>query len=230
MSAGHLVALGDLPSLGDPQPHQLVDSWRQFVTVRPAEYPHVDYLAALTVWYPQRCIFNVPRLLPEYRSQELFLGAELRFTLGSYFADQDIARADLGADAYDPILIQISQALLANVGYIACDLLRPELGIARLHFVLTNVDGGKAVVLYQRLAQDDRILKVVALPAHERDQDVLAQGQLSPVCRGAIAEDLPRVHVVAAVHYGSLVYASPLVGSEELAQLVFVLHSLAIDD
>ena len=52
--------------------------------------------------------------------------------------------------------------------------------------VLLDVDAREQVVADEAVADDDRVLVVAALPAHERDHDVLAEGQLA-VARAAAA-------------------------------------------
>src|SRR5690606_29691685 len=68
---------------------------------------------------------------------------------------------------------------IPNVGDVPGDLLGPQLGIPGLALVLLDVDGGEDVFLHQLLADEDGVLKVVALPGHVRHQDVLPQGQLA---------------------------------------------------
>ena len=86
---------------------------------------------------------------------------------------------DLGADADDAVLVEVAQAVLADVRDVAGDLLRPELGVARLDLVLLDVDRGEHVVAHQPLADQDGVLEVAALPGHEGDQHVLAERQLA---------------------------------------------------
>ena len=74
--------------------------------------------------------------------------------------------------------------------------------------------------LHQLLADDDRVLEVVAVPGHERDQDVAAQGQLALVGGGAVGEDLALLDLLADLDDRLLVQAGPLVQADELAQLV----------
>jgi acetolactate synthase small subunit len=45
------------------------------------------------------------------------------------------------------------------------------------------------VVLHQALAQDDRVLEVVALPGHEGDEQVLAQRHLAVLGARTIGDD-----------------------------------------
>ena len=98
---------------------------------------------------------------------------------------------DLGADAHDAVLVQVGQRLLGAVGDVARDLLVAQLGGAGLDLVLLDVHRGEHVVLDQPLADDDGVLEVVALPAHEGDQQVAAQGQLADLVEAPSASTSP---------------------------------------
>ena len=65
---------------------------------------------------------------------------------GRDLADQDVAGAHLGADADDAALVEVLQRVVADVGDVAGDLLRSELGVAGLGLVLLDVDGGVDVL------------------------------------------------------------------------------------
>ena len=76
------------------------------------------------------------------------------------------------------------------------------------------------VVAHQALGQDDGVLEVVALPRHEGDEQVLAQGQLALVGGGAVGQHVAQGDGVALVDEGLLVDAGVLVGAAELGQPV----------
>jgi hypothetical protein len=63
-----------------------------------------------------------------------------------------------------PALVEVGQHLLGDVRDVPGDLLGPELGVAGVDLVLLDVDRGQDVVLDDALAEDDRVLVVVALP------------------------------------------------------------------
>src|SRR5206468_7949656 len=100
------------------------------------------------------------RLLAEDRAQEALLGGQLGLALGRDLADQDVARTNLGPDADDAALVEVAQRLVADVGDVAGDLLRAELGVARLDLVLLDVDRGEAILFDQPLREDYRVLEV----------------------------------------------------------------------
>ena len=129
----------------------------------------------------QRRVLHLASLLTEDRAEQTLLRGQLSLALGRDLADQDVARLDLGADVNDALFVEVLEGFLADVGDIAGDLFGAELGVTRLKFVLLDVDAGEEVFLDEALADDDRVLVVAALPAHEGDQHVAAEGQLTVV-------------------------------------------------
>jgi hypothetical protein len=68
------------------------------------------------------------------------------------------------------------------------------------------------------LAEDDGVLEVVALPRHERDEQVLAERELAAVGRRAVGEDVALLDRVAFEHERLLVDARVLVRALELEE------------
>ncbi len=98
---------------------------------------------------------------------------------GVILPTQDVARLDLGADVDDARLVEVAQRFLADVRDVAGDVLRPELGVAGHDLELLDVDRGEDVVLHDPLGDQDRILVIVAVPRHERDEHVAAERELA---------------------------------------------------
>ena len=167
-----------------------------------------------------RGVAHLARLLTEDRAQQALLRGQLGLTLGRDLADEDVTGGDLGADADDPALVEVGEHLLGDVGDVAGDLLRPELGVAGVDLVLLDVDRGEDVLLHQALAEDDRVLVVVALPRHERDEQVGAQRHLAVVGAGSVGDRRADLEAVALGDQRTLVDARALVGAAELVQLV----------
>ena len=105
--AGELVALGDLAPPSHVGAHELVDARRQLVVVLTAEYLDVDHLAALAVRHLEARVADLASLLLEDGADELLLGGELGFALGSDLAHQEVARRDFGADTDDAALVEV---------------------------------------------------------------------------------------------------------------------------
>src|SRR3954469_11928184 len=220
VTAGELVALGDLALLGDVDHDALVDARAELVVVLRGELLDGDDRALFTVGNLQRGVAHLAALLVEDRAQQALLGRQLGLALGRDLADQDVAGTDLGADADDAALVEVGQQLRAHVREVTRDLLLAELGVAGVDLVLLDVDRGEDVVLHQVLAEDDRVLEVVALPRHERDEQVLAERELAVLRRGAVRQDLADLHALAGVDDHAVVVRGALVGAVELAQVV----------
>ena len=186
------------------------------------EDPHLDHRAVVARRQPQRGVAHVGGLLAEDGAEQLLLRRHRALALGGDLAHEDVGRADLGADVDDARLVEVAQRLLADVGDVAGDLLRPELGVAGGDLEFLDVDRGEDVVLDDALGDEDRVLVVVAVPRHERDEHVLAERQLAEIGRGTVGDELALRHRVAHLHQRALVDAGVLVRALELAQPVDV--------
>ncbi len=223
VTAGELVALGDLALLGDVDHDATVDTRAELVVaVFGVELLDGDDRALLAVRNLQRRVANLAALLVEDRAQQALLGRKLGLALRRDLADEDVAGADLGADADDAALVEILQELRADVGEVTGDLLLAELRIAGVHLVLLDVDRGEGVVLDEVLAEDDRILEVVAFPRHERDEEVLTERQLAVLGGGSVGDDLADLDTLTCGDDDLLVVRRALVGAVELAQVVLL--------
>ena len=131
------------------------------------------------------------------------------------------------ADADDAALVEIAQCRLADVGNVARDFFRTQLGVARLDLELLDVDGGVIVLLHHLLGDQDRVLKVVAAPRHEGHQHVTAERQLAHVGAGTVSNDLTLGNPHALLHDGPLVDTGVLVRALELGELIDVAAHLA---
>jgi hypothetical protein len=115
-----------------------------------------------------------------------------------------------------------SQRFFRDVRNIAGDLFRPKLGVTRHHLELVDVDGGEDVVGDDALGEKDRVLVVVAVPRHERDEHVAAERQIAEIGRRTVGDDVALVDHVTDSHQRTLVDAGVLVGALELLQPVDV--------
>ena len=116
VATGELVAHGDLALLSDVDAHELVDARRQLVAVVTVEDLDVDDLAGLAVRDLQRGVADLAGLLTEDRAQQALLRGQLGLALRRDLADEDVAGADLGADADDAALVEVGEDVLAQVG------------------------------------------------------------------------------------------------------------------
>ena len=221
MSTGHLVADRDLALLRNGDAHQLVHTWGE-VNLFTVELAHFDNGAALAVWQTQRGVLHFARLLTEDRAEESLFSGDFRLALRRDLANEDVARAHIGAHVDDAALVEAREELLRNVGDVARDLFWPELGVARLDLVLLNVNGGEDILAHESLADDDRVFVVCAFPRHVGDDDVLAEGELAPFGRHGVGDDLARLHAVANLNGWAVVQAGPLVRAHELQEWVVI--------
>ena len=134
---------------------------------------------------------------------------------------------DLGADADDARLVEVAQSVLADVGNIARDLFRPELGVARFDLELLDVDRGVVVVADQLLRDQDGVLEVVAAPGHEGDQHVAAEAEFALLRARTVGDHLALEHAIALADHRLLIDAGVLVRALELGELVDVRANLA---
>jgi hypothetical protein len=222
VASGELVALGDLALGRDVDADHVVDARRQLVAVRAAEALPADDDAALAVGDLQRGVAHLARLLPEDRAQQALLRRELGLALRRDLADEDVARGDLRTDAHDAFLVEVGEHALGDVGDVRGDLLGTELRLAGVDLELLDVDRREHVVLDEPLGEDDRVLEVVALPGHERDEQVAAERQLAVVGRRTVGEHAAGLDPVTLGDDRTLVDARALVGALELRQRVAV--------
>ena len=96
----------------------------------------------------------------------------------------------VGADIDDAGFVQVLEVFLAHIGNVAGDFLRTQLGVARHGLEFLDMDRGEDVVAHDALGDEDGVLEVVAIPGHEGDQRILAQGQLAQLRRGTVADDV----------------------------------------
>ena len=222
VAAGHLVADRDLALLGDRHPDQAVDARLEVVVPLAAELADLHDLAALAVREAERGVLHLARLLAEDRAQQALLRRQLGLALGRDLADEDVAGADLGADVDDPLLVEVLEGLLADVRDVARDLLGAQLGVPGLDLVLLDVDAREQVVADEALADDDRVLVVAALPAHERHHDVPAERELAALRGRGVGDGRLDVDPLADRDDRALVDAGALVAAHELEQAVLV--------
>ncbi len=186
---GQLVALGDLALLGHVHPHQAVDARGQIVAVLAGELLDVDDHALLAVRHLERGVAHLAGLLFEDGADQLLFRGELGLSLGSDLAHQQVTGRHFRPDAHDAVLVEVGQRFLRTVGDVAGDLLVAQLGGTGFDLIFLDVHRGEDVVLRQPFADDDGVLEVVALPAHEGHQQVAAQSQLAVLGGGAIGQD-----------------------------------------
>ena len=170
----------------------------------------------------QRRVLHVRRLLAEDGAQEALFRGEFRFALGCDLAHEDVTGLNLRTHADDAVRPEVAQGFLTDVRDVPGDFLRPELGVARADLELVDVDGGINVLLDHLLGDHDGVLEVVAVPRHERDQHVAAQGQLALVSVRTVCQHVAHFDLLTLLDDGPLVDAGARVRAHELAQFIDV--------
>ncbi|OQA30413.1 MAG: hypothetical protein BWY57_02856 [Betaproteobacteria bacterium ADurb.Bin341] len=79
---------------------------------------------------------------------------------------------------------------------------------------------GVPILRHHPLRNQNGIFEVVAVPGHEGNQHVLAQGQLAGIGRGAIRHHVPLGDMIAHLDDGTLIDIGILVGAGVLDQII----------
>ena len=186
------------------------------------EHAHFDDGALNARGHAQRGVAHVGGLLAEDGAQQLLFRRHRAFALRRDLADENVARDHFGADVDDARLVEVLQRFFRDVGNVARDFLGSELGVARHRLEFLDVDRGEDVVLDDALGEQDRVLEVVAVPGHERDEHVAAEREIAEIGRGTVGDDVALLDAVADAHQRLLVDAGRLVGALELHQAIDV--------
>ena len=184
MAASHLVSGGEFAPLGDRNPHHCIHTGSQIGAVVTSENFDIHHFSTLAMRHTQRGIAHITGFFTEDGAQQTLLRGEFLLTFGGDFSNQDVIGTDLCTDADDPVLVEVLDGHLADVGDVTRNFFGSQAGIAGLDLEFFNVDGGVAVLLDQSLRNDNRILEVGTLPGDKRHRDVLPQGQFSAHGRG----------------------------------------------
>ena len=145
MSAGELVALGDLTMLRNVDADHLVHAVRQLVAVFfgvfAGDLLDVNHRTGLAVRHTQRGVTHFAALLTEDGAQQALFRSQLGFTLRGDLTHQNVAGFDFGADADNATLIEVGHRVFADVRQITGDLLGTQLGFAGVDLVFLDVNG-----------------------------------------------------------------------------------------
>ena len=170
----------------------------------------------------ERSVANVSGLFTEDRAQQLFFRRQRGFALRRHLADQNVARLHGRADADHAALVEIAQEALVDVGNVPRDFLGTELRVARLDFVLLDVNRSVVVLFDQLFADQDGVFEVVPAPWQERDQHVAAKRELAAIRARTVGQHLALLHAVARANQRLLADAGVLVRALELREQVNV--------
>jgi hypothetical protein len=138
----------------------------------------------------QRGVLHVGGLFTEDGAEQALFRGQLGFALRRDLADENVAGLHLGADADDAVRSEVLEGFFTDIGNVAGDFFGSELGVAGADFEFVDVDRGVDVLLHDALGDHDGILEVVAVPRHEGDEHVPAEGEFAVLGVRAVGEDL----------------------------------------
>jgi hypothetical protein len=216
VASGELVAHGDLALLRDVDADQLVDAGgssspsSRSNTRTPMTVPDSPCGTFIEVSRTSRAFS--PKIARSRRSSGVSSVSPFGVTLPTRMSPV-VTSAPM---RMMPRSSRSASSLVGDVRDVAGDLLGTQLGVAGVDLVLLDVDRGEDVFLHQALAQDDRVLVVVTLPRHERDEQVLAQRHLALVGAGTVGDRAADLDAVTGVDQRTLVDAGALVGAGNL--------------
>ena len=90
------------------------------------------------------------------------------------------------------------------------------------------MNGSVNIFLHDLLRDHDRVLEVVAVPRHERDEHVAAERQFATIGVRPIGDDLAALHMLAFANDRFLIHAGAGVRPHEFPELVNVGPGLGI--
>ena len=191
------------------------------------EHVHVDDRSGHARRHAQAGVLHVRGLLAENRAQQLLFRRQLGLALGRDLAHQDVARVHLGADVNDAGLVELGQRRFTDVGDVARDFLGTEFGVARHCLQFFDMDGGEVILIHHALGDENRVLEVVAVPRHERDQHVASEREFAHVGALAVGQHVALGEHVADLHHRTLVDVGVLVRTRVLGEVVDVHADIA---
>ena len=183
---------------------------------------HINHGALAALVHAQRSVFHVAGFFAKNGAQQFFFGREGGFAFGRNLAHQHVARLHFSAHVDDARVVQTVELRFRQVGNIACDFFSAQLGITRHHHQFFDMDGGVAVIGHHALANQNRVLEVVAVPGHEGNQHVLADGDFAQIGRSTVSNHVALVNFVARFDDGALVDVGVLVATLVFDEVVDV--------
>ena len=228
MTPCHLISYADLTLLRDVNTNGLGYSGCKFIGVFSREDHRIDDRSISAVGHFQRSIANFSCLLSKDGAKESLLRSKLRLSFRRNSADQDISGSYFRTDTDDSSLIKILQCIISDARHIGSNLFRSKLRISGFQFILFNMDGSVNVILHQSLGKENRILVVISFPSHKADKRILSECNLSILRRGAVRNDITRLHMIMGIHNRLLIVTVTGVASNKLHQLILIVSAVFV--
>src|SRR5690606_13677745 len=140
VTSSHLIAFRDLSLLGNIDAHQLIYSWRQFVTVLPGKHFDIDYDPVGTVWNTKRGITNFSRFFTKDGMQQALFRGKFSYAFWCNLTNENISSANFCTYADNAPLIQITQRLFTDVRNVTRNFFRSQFCITSFRFIFFNMN------------------------------------------------------------------------------------------
>ncbi|MNI47083.1 hypothetical protein D3C73_1015820 [compost metagenome] len=215
MTSGHLVAFRDFTFLSNIYTNELVDTWRQFISVFTSEHLHINDNTVGTMWYTQRGITHFTSFLTKDRMQQAFFCCKFSYTFRRYFTNKNITSTDLSTNTDNAAFVEIAKRFFPNIRNVASNFFRSKLRITGFRFVLLNMNRGIYVFLNQFFTKQDRILIVITFPSHKGYNYVTSKSQFTHFGRRPVRKDITLLNDISAFNNRTLIYTGSLVRTHE---------------
>jgi hypothetical protein len=182
---------------------------------------HVDHRAGDARRDAQARVLHVGGLLAEDRAQQLLFRRELGLALR-----RDLAHEHVGGFHFAPMYTMPDSSRRESMRSERFEMSRvissgPSL-VSRRPRPAPRCGSRCSGLGDDALGDEDRVLEVVAVPRHERDEQVLPERELAHVGGGAVGDHVAAGDEVAHLHQRALVDVGVLVGARVLGEVVDV--------
>ena len=107
MAAGHFIAHRNLTLLRNVAANYQINARAKLRGILAGEYFNIYNRAVFAVRHAQRGISYLAGLFAKNGTQQALLCGQLRFALGGNLTNQNVARANLGANANNAAFVQV---------------------------------------------------------------------------------------------------------------------------
>ena len=183
---------------------------------------NVNNRSLFTVRNSERYVPGFFSLLTKDRDNQSLFSGHFYLTLRSNLTNENVFRSNFSTDSDNSVLVEVLQSIFTDVRNVASDFLRSELGVNRFGLVALDVDRGVNVVLNNSITNEDRVLIVVTVPRHKRDNHVLTKSELSVVNTRSVGKGITLQNVLTKANHRSLSETGRLVRLHHVHQMINV--------
>ncbi|MNO98370.1 hypothetical protein D3C76_901150 [compost metagenome] len=215
MTSGHLIAFRDFAFLSNIYTNELVNTWRQFISVFTGEHLHINDNTVGAMRHTQGGITHFTRLLAKDRMQQTFFCCKFCYTFRSNFTNENVAGGNLSTNTDNAAFVEIAKRFFPDIWNIASNFFRSKLRITGFGFVFLNMNRGIHIFFHQFLTKQDRILIVITFPSHKGYHYVTSKCQFTHFGRRPVRKDITFLNDITAFNYRTLIYTGSLVRTHE---------------